>query len=157
MAADLHIHVFEEGQLTEDHFRAVFSNTIGSKWELPWGDDRAICGSPFQEWAEPLRLEVYETSAVWVGEVSWLKAALLGNAEAYIPDTVAEVYEIIGEEQPTVTEELIEKVKEAFRLPNKTAQENGGYCGEGYSLANVNDVVKFLEKHIGWKAFTVSW
>ena len=150
MAADLHIHVFEEGELTEENFRAYFSNTLGSKWFNPLS-----CG--MANAVERLRWPVGDTPSVWVGEVSWLKAALLGDEESYIPEGVEAVNSIIGESLPIVDDELIEKIRAALCLPNRTARPGGVWKGAGYNVSGPGGVCAFLEQHRGKRAFTISW
>jgi hypothetical protein len=139
MAADLHIHVFAEGELTEADFRNFFSNTLGSKWFNP----RTIALSREIE----DRDRVTDTESVWVGEVSWLKAALFEDDETFIPNPVAQVNEIIGENLPIVDDALIEKIHLAVGVPNNTS----------YDVTGEHEVIAFLEKHRGKRAFTVSW
>ncbi len=140
MAADLHIHVFEDGELTDEHFRIFFANSLGSKW-------CSIGAYKNVSWDDPRQKKVRDTPNEWIGSVSWLKAALFADGEKYVPNTVAQVSEIIDEHLPTIDDELIEKIRAAFDSTNKT----------GYELAEVNDVVKFLTEHKGKKAFTISW
>lgn len=147
MAADLHIHVFADDDLTEEDLKCFFHNTLGSKWgpsSFASIFDEEPCENKFK--CEHGK-RIHKTKYIWIGEVSWLKAALLEDGKTFIPETVGEVSDIIGEELPIITDDLIERVKKAFDLPNIT----------GYSLAKVEDVLKFLTKHKGKKAFTISW
>lgn len=150
MAADLHIHVFAEGELTEENFRAYFSNTLGSKWFNPLS-----CG--MANAVEHLRRPVGDAPSVWVGEVSWLKAALLGDDESYIPEAVEAVNSIIGEDLPVVDDEMIEKIRAALCLSNRTTRPGGVHGGAGYGVSEPRDVCAFLEQHRGKRAFTISW
>jgi hypothetical protein len=84
---------------------------------------------------------------VWVGEVSWLKAALFEDEEAFVPDAVAEVYEIIGEGLPVIDDALIEKIRTALGAQNRT----------GYNVTDPDPVIRFLEQHRGKPCFTISW
>jgi len=138
MAADLHIHVFAEGELTEAHFRNFFSNHLVSKYFNPMAGAKA-----FDEGYEA----VADSDNVHVGEVSWLKAGLTGDSGTYVPDTIGEISKIIGEDQPVINHALIGKIKDAFALANDTE----------YSLSSEENVIKFLEDNIGKRAFTVSW
>ena len=150
MAADLHIHVFAEGELTEENFRAFFSNTLGSRWFNP-----ISCAE--MDRVEHLRKSVGDTPSVWVGEVSWLKAALFEDDESYIPEGVGAVNEIIGEDLPVVDDELIEEIRAALCLSNGTARPDGVHGGVGYGVSEPGDVCAFLEQHKGERAFTISW
>jgi len=140
MAADMHIHVFGEGQLTEDDFRIFFSNVLGSKWfQMNRGEA--------YEKDDALYHKFDACPNIWVGEVSWLKAALFSSPEDFIPDPVGEVNEIIGEDLPVVDDELIKKIEAALKLANNTS----------YAISTSDQIVEFLRKHKGKRAFTVSW
>jgi len=148
MAADLHIHVLEG--MDEDVVKRFCSNQIGSKWEK-------CCSYEEREahFSEDLGA-IGGTPSVWIGEVSWLKAALFDD-DTYIPETVEEVTDIIGEDFPIIDDAMIEQITQAFELPNRSVKEGGVYDGKGYAIADVAEVVDFLRSHIGKKAFTVSW
>jgi len=145
MSADLHIHVLEGA--TEDDLAVFFSNTMGSKWFRP------VSGST----ESPSWNRVIRTPNVWIGEVSWLKAALFDDAEAYIPDTVQSISDIIGEELPIIDDNLIGRIIGEFNLTNKTEKPDSVWDGKGYALANPYGVRSFLEEHKGKRAFTISW
>lgn len=183
MAADLHIHVFNDGELTDADFECFFGNTLGSKWstfnqEVPaeiqekieankdlTDEEKSIIANAFltkktcseagtcKHWRK-----IADTENIWIGEVSWLKAALMEDGgDMYVPHLVLHVSETIGEDLPIITDELIAEVSKAFTLPNNTVQEGGVWGGEGYSLAEAHDVIEFLETHKGMRAYTVSW
>jgi hypothetical protein len=91
---------------------------------------------------------VFKTENVWVGEVSWLKAALLEDSEKFIPSTVEQVDIACGAgKMRKIDDKMINDVKEAFKLENKTM----------YSLANADEVIEFLERNKGHQIFTISW
>ena len=137
MAADLHIHIADnkiEKDVIESFKRYVWSSEKGNideKGNILIYDERKVDSTP----------------NVWIGEVSWLKAGLLNDSETFIPSTVQAVYDVIANKLPVITDEFIEKIIKTFGLPNKTS----------YKLANSKDVKKFLEKHKGKKAYTISW
>ena len=136
MAADLHIHIFEG--IAEKDLSGFFANTWGSKYfNLGKGSS----------WDDPSRKKVGDTPSVWVGEVSWLKAALFDDSEAFIPDPVGAISELVGEDLPVIDDSFMEKVKEAMAMPNET----------GYSLAHAEEILAFLEEHKGKQVFTISW
>lgn len=139
MAADLHIHVLEG--VTEDDLRCFHAHTLGSKY---FNLHRRECDRDYncRHWRA-----VTDSAQIWIGEVSWLKAMLLEDTETYVPAVVGVIRELIGEELPTIDDELILKVREAFASTNDTA----------YGIADVDDVITFLEAHRGKKVFTVSW
>lgn len=165
MAADLHIHV-RTPELTDDIMRMFFSSTIGdSKWCIPFPDSEDEetvkdqmtewweAGNRLKkaraEWEEAHGKDLYElfleSPNIWIGEVSWLKAALFEDGEAFIPSVVEKVFELT--DGKIIDDKMINDVKEAFKLPNST----------GYSIANVDEVISFLIIYKGQEAFTISW
>jgi len=137
MAADLHIHVVPD-DLEEGVIVAFFSHTLGSKH---------FGGRFSQEERDASFPRIADTPNVWIGEVSWLKAALFGDSGTFVPSTVQLVQDAIGEDLPTLTDELEQKILAAFEAKNET----------GYSLATVDEVRAFLAQHKGKRLFTVSW
>ncbi len=137
MSADLHIHVFEG--ITEEDIKVFFSNHLGSKHftmqEVPWEIKRVIND------------KVTQTPDVWIGEVSWLKAALYGDAETFVPDPVGEIFELIGEDLPVLTPKLRDQILAALNINNET----------NYEVSEQNSVAEFLSEHMGKQLFTVSW
>lgn len=171
MSADLHIHVITEA-FTEEDFRTFFSSQDGSKWspmtdfwrrqEAGELEDKVIWNREWNKvWKEIHELQRKETGKwrdsfskfasespnIWIGEVSWLKAGLTGDKEAYIPNPVATISELIGEDWPVLDDELIEKILAAFDLENTT----------NCRLAEVKEVAEFLQEHKGSEVFTISW
>mgnify|MGYP001575725768 CR=1 FL=1 len=143
MSADLHIHVIDNGVTEQDVKIILHSSSIASKYFSGFGD------SPFtREQATESLDRVATSSQIWVGEVSWLKAALLdGGSEEYIPNVVEHVQRVIGEDFPTVTEELIAALCSGFAMPNTTH----------YSTSAWEEIEAFLREHMGKQLFTVSW
>jgi hypothetical protein len=142
MAADLHIHVLTD-EFTEEHCRAFRSNILGSQ------DFRPNYDKQFErERGCDLFTLAENTPQVWVGEVSWLKAAFLkGGDEEFVPDPIRAIHKVIGENFPVIDDALIAQVKAAMFLPNKTQ----------YSLAGADEILGFLAQNRGRKAFTISW
>lgn len=135
MAADLHVHILEG--IGEGDLALFFSNALGSRWFNPKPGSQDLT----------LYEKIDETPNIWIGEVSWLKAALFEGAESFVPSGVAKVQEIIGEDLPTVDDALIEQIREAL----------GGENGTGYSVTKPDPVIDFLLAHRGKRCFTVSW
>jgi hypothetical protein len=140
MSADLHIHVMEG--VTTDDLRCFNRHTLTSKYfdvqDLhPCGNnyncahDRAVVDSP----------------QVWIGQVSFLKAMLLEDTETYVPGVVQAIVNLIREDEPVIDDALLAGVREAFARNNDTS----------YSVADVDEVVAYLERYRGKKVFTVSW
>ena len=140
MAADLHIHVLEG--ITENDLQIFNSNTFGSKYF-----DLSRMQPSSEEW-DKVYDKISDAPNIWIGEVSWLKAALCDDAEQFVPDSVAMIHELIGEDLPVLNDELIAKILKAMGLKNETSY--GIEDGE-------DDIQKFLQKHKGKKVFTVSW
>ena len=137
MAADLHIHVVPD-DIEEKALPAFFSHTLGSKH----------FGDAFSEAERQAAFRrISETPNVWIGEVSWLKAALFGDSDTFVPSTVQLVQDAVGEDLPTLDDELEQKILAAFEAKNET----------GYNLATVDQVRAFLAAHKGKRLFTVSW
>lgn len=135
MAADLCIHVLDGA--TEADVRDFFA---GGNWDeatKSWGAAHS---------------RVSKTPSVWVGEVSYLRAALTGDAGSSVPTVVLRVGQVIGDHLPVIDEEMIERVAEAWALPPNAAQAVGGY-----KVAERDKVLGFLRQHAGKRAFTVAW
>ena len=139
MAADLHIHTVSNG-ITQEDWKIFNSNCIGSKFFTGFGtkDERKD---------DALYTKFSNTDQVWVGEVSWLKAALMGDTEPYVPNSVMRISDIIGEDWPVIDLELIRNITEAMQLDNTTS----------YSLNSMEEVVAFLYANIGKECFTITW
>ncbi len=137
MVADLHIHVLQ-GMIERD-LALVQSNTLGTKYFNPETGFSPERKAAFQK--------VGDSPQVWVGEVSWLKAAILDDKETFVPNTVQLIHDAIGEDLPVITDAMIVVITAAFAIENTT----------GYRLADVDAVVKFLKEYWGKKVFTISW
>jgi hypothetical protein len=83
---------------------------------------------------------------LWVGSVSWLKAAILGDAEKYVPSPVQIISDIIGDDIE-LTPEVLEKICAAYDVENATQ----------YEIGSKDEMRKFLARYIGKRIFTVSW
>lgn len=127
MAGDLHIHVLTP-EFDEEHGGRIFEEEKGYK-----------------------KFSLYDmaeaTPNVWVGEVSWLKAALFDASNEFKPGPIEEIQTIIGEEFPVIDEEFIGKITEAMKIPNKMQ----------YVLNSLDTVISFLRNHMGQRVFTISW
>lgn len=166
MAADLHIHVAHGDEIKHvtEYLKEEFSchgpdgsykgyrlfKLKGSDewvrfWQIPEDQIDLI------EDQKEMRVEydediVFNTPSVWVGEVSWLKAALFEDPESFIPDLVGAVQDVIHD-LVLIDDKLIESIKAALNHGNKT----------GYSVTEADTVLEFLEGHKGKSAFTISW
>ena len=126
MAANLNIHILTE-EFTEEHYIAFQSNTLGGGHFNPGYD---------KQFEKENNCDLFtmccDTPHVWVGEVSWLKAALFESDE-FIPGPIAEISKTIGDNCPIINDTLIRNVKNAMTLPNTT----------GYSLCNGKEIISF--------------
>lgn len=137
MAADLHIHVLPD-DIEEGVLAVMFSNCLGSKHFAPHrvpDDARATAID-----------RVGDMPNVWIGEVSWLKAAVFGDSETFVPGPVQAVQDAIGEHLPRL-DPTLEIILAALDVPNQT----------GYRISEVEPVRQFLAKHRNKRLFTVSW
>jgi len=150
MSADLHIHILQG--VTEYEVRRFELPTVTNNWVSE--DDDSV--TRMYEYDKLYNI-ISKTPNIWIGEVSWLKAALFEDQDTFIPDTVQQIVEIIDDGFPFVTDELIKKIADTFDLPNNTIKKDGVWNGNGYSLAKKDDVIEFLKQYIGYKIFTISW
>lgn len=170
MAADLHIHVVDPIELEEDvrqSFRSNYSSNRGKKWvniesQIKYDGKWYTQNELFDKFDDIEKEKVQDrrevvlkydeqkvqgTDNVWIGEVSWLKAGLMGDSETFIPGPVQKVQDLIQDKLPTITEEFIEQVVEALKSQNTTS----------YDISKPKPVVEFLKKHLGKKVYTISW
>ena len=133
MAADLHIHVMAPNEVTDAEF-CVFRG--------------AVCNSNWDEWSR-VYAKVADLPGVWVGEVSWLKAAIFGDEGNFIPSLVMNVQQLFNEAggQIVIDEDFINVVAEQVDCVNTT----------DYDVAQASKIVDFLRDHIGKVAFPISW
>jgi len=151
MAADLHIHI-RTPELTYEVMRLFFCNSLGSKWG-PKSIFNCLSLSEEEKKAKSLGFKnhdeisklVMNTDQIWVGEVSWLKASLFEDSDSFIPDFVQFIFDLISSNS-VITQEMVELVK-SWKGQNNTS----------YILKNKDDIVAFLERHLGEEAFVVSW
>jgi len=90
--------------------------------------------------------DISATPSVWIGEVSWLKAALFNDDDTFIPDPVEKISELVAD-KPIITDKLIRAIGNALKLDNKTQ----------YKVAEADNVTKFLRGHKGKRVFSISW
>lgn len=132
MAADLHIHV-RTPEITDEvlnifeHDGVPMSQKDGLTWEKTYNI-------------------VAESPNIWIGEVSWIKAALFEDKKTFIPDTVGEISMIVGN-GIVLTEDVLGQIKAAFNVDNNTS----------YEIADKQTVLDFLKNHLGKQIFQVSW
>jgi len=165
LAADLHIHVVRNEEI-EKHVRQYLRKDMWSSEKGPVYLRFKGSDGKWYRWDEvpenldvvkrrEIRLKfdenvVYKTPNVWIGEVSWLKADLLGSDE-FLPGPVVAVQDIFYEKGRkgiiVLDEKTIGRILAALETENKTKYETTKAAG----------VRKFLRRHQGKKAFTISW
>jgi len=134
MSADMSIHVIEPGEISDEDF-AIFNGPLYCGGPNYNGDEWSRCYSLFAR-----------TTQIYVGPVSWLKAALFEDAETFVPSPVMAIKELIPSSPVVIGDALIEKVAGATKLENTSAYD---FNDEG--------IAAFLQSHKGKLAFTISW
>lgn len=148
MSADLHIHSTRienepDNPLNVDDLRCFFSPFI------------LACGAGLFDFGTicPHLRRVIKSDQVWIGEVSWLKAALLDDPEQFVPNPVAAIHDAVHDDADNIdglavlNQELRTRIIRALEKPNQTA----------YRVASPKDVDEWLAAHMGDQIFTVSW
>ena len=86
-----------------------------------------------------------DLDSFWIGQVSWLKAGLLGDEERYIPAPVRAISAMIGDGK-LLTPEVAKELTVALNLPNRSIYR-------GHSLfrgvVRAQHLKKWLDAHIG--------
>ncbi len=145
MAASFCIHIFEG--ITEEDLADFFCSNLGSKYfDLRRASAQQRPGA-IMLMDRPSHKKIRDSASVTVGDVSWLKAAVLGDREEFIPGPIEKLSELVGEELPVIDEAFIAAAKEAYKLPNDS----------GYDLEGADKVIGFLRQHQGKRVFSVSW
>lgn len=142
MGADLHIHSCrpithpqtgeELPHVTDDDLECFFSSTLGSRW-FNLADTPCRPRYDCPHWQ---RIEV--SDSVFISEVSFLKAALTGDTEAYIPEPALQITKLFSDE-------------ELVSLTPELAAELTRACPSD------DELVAFIERNMGHKLFTVAW
>lgn len=130
-----------EMELTLNYYRSVLDT------DSNWRDD----GTLNQDIYLPSYafMVMCATPQVWVGEVSWLKAALFENGEeTFVPNAVGRLAQLFDDDSGVIiTDDFITRAANAMMEDNQTS----------YSVASPEPIVEFLQKHLGKRAFTISW
>ena len=94
---------------------------------------------------------IEKLSVIYIGEVSWMKAGLMGNTskDNFIPEPISKLIELIPDKDFTpISDELIESVSKIFDMNNTSI----------YPLeASKEEVISFLNKNKGSEVFTITW
>ena len=152
MSADFHLHVFTEA-FTPLHYAVANCNVMGSLFFVldatpnhGVGVKEKLCRALGYEDVIDLYIAEEQTPGIWVGEVSWLKAALLEDYQKYVPSVVEKIYDIVGDHFPIINEKLITTIDECFDCENSTQ----------YKVNDREPVIGFLRAHIGEMLFCAS-
>jgi hypothetical protein len=133
--------------ITEEDLKCFFSSTLGSRWFSWTGSRCGMNNCDCAHWEH-----VTDSDQIWIGEVSWLKAAITEDVDSYVPEPVQAVNELIGESLPVLDEDLKKKIIDACIAPR---QSQGASWYQ--STDKVEALAKWLDEHMGQKLFTVSW
>lgn len=143
----------EDFRTTHNQFKAEFPEwgkkalidapkNVTSRWSELLGEHYKRVGYSCRH-----HTDISNTPNIWVGEVSWLKAALFKDGDTFIPSPIQKIYDLIGEDLPVIDDKFIADAKQALSVKNSTK----------YSLSNTKDIIDFLKQHKGMRCFTVSW
>lgn len=130
MTADFHIHVLEgvTNQDVDNFLVPVVTPEYRPHWRL-------------------LMERIARTPNIWVGEVSWLGAAITEDESTSIPDTIMALDRML-QTRPKLTPELERQILATFTLPNHT---------DHYRVADVQQVAAFLARYRGKQLFAITW
>jgi hypothetical protein len=143
MAADLYVHILTD-DVSEDDMNIFFASSFGhERFDMK----RAAVAQGDGSWHAAYD-RISKTPQYHIGEVSWLKAALFGDSESFIPPPVQAVAAAIGDDLPILDDPLIDSLIGAMTRGNPTAYATDKELGEFRA---------FLEEHRGKRVFTVSW
>lgn len=170
MAATYTLHV-RTPEVTDDVLKDFFSHSVGSKFYDTDREPRKVtrddlirfrCMNPIAYFKEdgtvvgdPMYLPDYAfylltcgTPQFEVGDVSFLKAALFGDDERYVPSPIALLSELFHDEEGIiVTDEVIAQAAAAFTENNRTL----------YDVVPGEEVVEFLTQYKGHRVFAIAW
>lgn len=141
MAADLFIHAIPD-DFPEETVYNFLGHALGSK-HFSWARVDLANNDP----AGARFNRILSTDKIWVGEVSWLKAALFDDEASYIPAPIAFIALAIGEDLPILTPPVKAIILMGLDLQNTT----------NYRLTERTLVADWLDAHMGQRLFTVSW
>ena len=136
MAASFKIHV--RNNLAMKYLYCLW-NEPGYK--CPFQDEYQICDCIYE-------IEMV-TPSIYIGDVSWLKAALLYDDDKYVPDPIGKISDAIGVHTLVeLTHELKDEIMDALDIPNNS----------DYELECDKDKIsEFLNRYVGSEIFTISW
>ena len=139
MSAQYTLHIYEG--ITEEDYADFSCNSLGSAYFAPRPGAFSI--ESFKK--------IADTPKHIIGDVSWLKAMVFEDPNAFIPDPIMELDKIFPQtlvkEFTVITDEVITRVKEAYGYPNQT----------GYNVEELEPLIDFLVDHQGKQVFSVSW
>jgi hypothetical protein len=121
--------------------------------KVPDGETFRHVNATFDSWDRIMRRAgLVDGHDCWVGQVSWLKAGLMGDAERYIPDAVRNVA-VLVEDTPVIDDALITQIMVAMNVPDRSI-----YSGKHHRGVEKRRVVKrWLTEHKGLRVGSVSW
>ncbi len=150
MAADYTLHAALKGGAPTQPAEG-FALAINGPYELNWKEHmrREFIGGGHKSYEGPDRIVTHH-----VGEVSWLKAALLEDSPRYVPSLIGMVSEIIPELSTgtiKITNELIAEVKKAIIGASQVEDSSI------YEQGDPEALLLWLDSHKDWEVWSVSW
>ena len=153
MAADLYIHVYEPGSISQYAFNVHYSHISGSPTcgkpefeELPYETEQAITNP------------ITKSPNVWIGENSTLKAMIFDD-DNFIPDIVMAITDLIDKwttlEHPIISDTFLKHIEAIFDQYDKPHQPSEGFIP--YQHTKREPVIEFLRTHMGEKCYTINW
>lgn len=167
MSADLHIITFDPDTIPVDAIRTYFNFDA-----LAFSDDDVDGLMEALKEQDKVQEAIYGDEQkflddVWVGQVSWGKAGLLGDVDRYVPRSVRNLFAFYENRGWVVqiTEQNIPAIMAALNVKSYSIYETGrGERGErpkGFAryrgVAQARTVKKFLTRNIGRHTFIDSW
>jgi hypothetical protein len=137
VAVDVAIHVMS-AEITCDTLKAFYNNKLGHKWYNTY--DMSTIDSGL------IRGLIEESPQVWIGEASFLDAAVY-DADDAIPRTVMDVCHLIDDGVTVIDDSFLFDVQEVMDYPNTSK----------YPVAISRDVLEFLQQYKGMKVFIALW
>lgn len=133
-----------QGVVDEKVLNLFFSSLLEYKWTLSGSRTDYT-----KEEYDDANLLVASSPSCWIGDVSWLKAAILENGDKFIPQLVYRVSQLIGDDPVEITDNLISQIAEIFDTSTNSTT---------YSVQTDKDkIIEFFENNKGLKCFSVSW
>lgn len=157
MSADLYIYAIRPDEV--DEWRRLSSIEIWTDDDRMPGDGDPTYGSDseFRRYADMIDTFHETGRACWIGQVSWLKSWLSGDAGSYVPGMVDRVSELADEHRSRrINDAMIAAIMVAMNTPNRSiyrrrhvAVPRGWKVERCRGVAKRQDVRRWLNEHRG--------